>query len=149
MSILKGPEVPAGLMKRCNKCKKSVFTDEVIANDYICPKCGGYLRVPAEKRIEMIADKGSFEEWDKGLVSSNPLRMKGYPLKVQELQETTNLDEAITSGKCTIGDMEAVLMVMDGRFLILSGGWNIVFLFRFFEISFSENRGTRSLGCRI
>lgn len=122
MNIIRGPEVPEGLMKRCNKCKKSVFTDEVIANDYICPKCGGYLRVPAEKRIEMIADPDSFKEWDKGLTSPNPLRMKGYPVKVQELKEQTGLDEAVVSGQCTIGGMDAVLMVMDGRFLMGSLG---------------------------
>lgn len=118
----KRPEVPEGLMKRCNKCGKGVFTDEVIGNDYICPKCGGYLRVPAEKRIEMIADPDSFEEWDRGLTSPNPLHMKSYPGKIQELKERTGLDEAVVSGVCTIGGIEAVLMVMDGRFLMGSLG---------------------------
>lgn len=118
----KGPEVPDGLMKRCNKCGKGVFTDEVIGNDYICPKCGGYLRVPADKRTRMIADADSFEEWDKGLTSPNPLHMKAYPGKIQELQEKTGLDEAVVSGSCTIGGIEAVLMVMDGRFLMGSLG---------------------------
>lgn len=118
----KGPEVPDGLMKRCNKCQKGVFTDDVIGNDYICPKCGGYLRLPADKRIEMIADADSFEEWDQGLACPNPLHMKAYPGKVRELQEKTGLDEAVVSGSCTIGGTKAVLMVMDGRFLMGSLG---------------------------
>lgn len=122
MSIIKRPEVPEGLMKRCNKCGKGVFSDEVISNDYICPKCGGYLRVPAEKRIEMIADPDSFEEWDQGLVSANPLHIKNYLEKVQDLKESTGLDESVVTGICTIDGVKAVLMVMDGRFLMGSLG---------------------------
>lgn len=30
-------------------------------------KCGGYFRVHARRRIEMITDEGSFEEWDSDL----------------------------------------------------------------------------------
>mgnify|MGYP000217124435 CR=1 FL=1 len=32
----------------------------------ICPHCGNYFRVHARRRIEMLADEGTFEEWDKG-----------------------------------------------------------------------------------
>ncbi len=45
---------------------------------YICPKCGGYFRVHAHRRIEMIADEGSFEEWDKEMQVSNPLN---FPIR--------------------------------------------------------------------
>ena len=34
-------------------------------NLYVCPKCGGYFRVHAYRRIEMLLDEGSFEEWNK------------------------------------------------------------------------------------
>ena len=67
------PVIPAGLWKKCNKCGKPIYTDDVRANFYICPKCGGYFRVHAYRRIEMIADEGSFEEWDKEMEVSNPL----------------------------------------------------------------------------
>ena len=117
------PEVPQGLLKKCNKCGKGIFTEEYKRNLYICPKCGGYLRMPAQKRIAFLTEKGTFEEWDTGLQNNNPLRMKGYPDKVNMLKEKTGLDEAVVTGKGMIGDNEAVIMVMDGRFLTASMGY--------------------------
>lgn len=116
------PEVPEGLLKRCNKCGKGIFTEEYKNNLYICPKCGGYLRMPAQKRIEFLTEAGSFEEWDTGLVTENPLHMIGYPDRIRALQDKTKLDEAVITGKARIGENEVVLMVMDGRFLMASMG---------------------------
>lgn len=116
------PEAPKGLLKKCNKCGKAIFTEEYKNNLYICPKCGGYLRMPAYERIALVTEEGSFEEWDTGLVNTNPLRMKGYPDKVKALQEKTGLDEAVVTGKARIGENEVVIMVMDGRFMTASMG---------------------------
>ena len=116
------PEVPEGLLKRCNKCGKGIFTEDYKNNLYICPKCGGYLRMPAQKRIEFLTEKDSFEEWDTGLMTENPLHMIGYPDRIKSLQEKTKLDEAVITGKARIGENEVALMVMDGRFLMASMG---------------------------
>ncbi len=116
------PEVPEGLLKRCNKCGKGIFTEDYKNNLYICPKCGGYLRMPAQKRIAFLTEKDSFEEWDTGLTTENPLHMIGYPDRIKSLQEKTKLDEAVITGKARIGENEVALMVMDGRFLMASMG---------------------------
>lgn len=116
------PEVPEGLVRRCNKCGKAIFSDEVKANYYICPKCEGYFRMPALRRINMLAEPDSFEEWDVGMDTKNPLEYKGYEEKLTALREKTGLDEAITIGKAQIGTHEVVLGVMDGRFLMASMG---------------------------
>ena len=116
------PEVPEGLLKRCNKCGKGIFTEDYKKNLYICPKCGGYLRMPAQKRIEFLTEAYSFEEWDTGLSTENPLHMIGYPDKIKALQDKTKLDEAVITGKARIGENEVALMVMDGRFLMASMG---------------------------
>lgn len=116
------PEVPEGLLKRCNKCGKGIFTEDYKKNLYICPKCGGYLRMPAQKRIEFLTEADSFEEWDTGLSTENPLHMIGYPDKIKALQDKTKLDEAVITGKARIGENEVALMVMDGRFLMASMG---------------------------
>lgn len=116
------PEVPEGLLKRCNKCGKGIFTEDYKKNLYICPKCGGYLRMPAQKRIEFLTEADSFEEWDTGLSTENPLHMIGYPDKIKALQDKTKLDEAVVTGKARIGENEVALMVMDGRFLMASMG---------------------------
>lgn len=117
------PEVPDNLLRKCNFCKAAILTEEVVHNDYICPECHGYFRMNARRRIEMIADEGSFEEWDEKLPTVNPLGYKGYEDKIYSLQEKTGLNEAIVIGKAQIQGQEAVLGVCDGRFLMASMGY--------------------------
>lgn len=116
------PEVPEGLLRKCNKCGSAIIAEDVKRGYYICPKCGGYFRVHAYRRIEMIADDGTFEEWDKELVGENPMDYKGYPEKLAAVQEKTNLTEAVVTGKAEINGMETVIGVCDGRFLMSSMG---------------------------
>ncbi len=116
------PEVPEGLLKKCNACKAAVLTEDVKNNYYICPKCHNYFRVHAMRRVEMVADEGTFEEWDTGLDSGNPLDFKGYPEKIRSLQEKTRLDEAVVTGKAKIHGSETVLAICDGRFMMASMG---------------------------
>lgn len=119
------PVIPAGLWKKCNKCGKPIYTDDVRANFYICPKCGGYFRVHAYRRIEMIADEGSFEEWDKFMQVSNPLSFPGYEKKLAATREKSQLNEAIVTGSCTIHGQKTVVGVCDARFLMSSMGHNV------------------------
>ena len=116
------PEVPEGILKKCNACKAAIFTEDVKKGYYICPKCGNYFRVHAMRRIEMIADPDTFEAWDEGLTSGNPLHYKGYEEKVKMLQEKTGLDEAVVTGKAKIEGREVALAVCDGRFMMASMG---------------------------
>ena len=116
------PEVPEGLLRKCNKCGSAIIAEDVKRGYYICPKCGGYFRVHAYRRIEMIADDGTFEEWDKDLVGANPMDYKSYPEKLAAVQEKTKLKEAIVTGKAEINGLETVIGVCDGRFLMSSMG---------------------------
>ncbi len=123
------PEAPEGLLRKCNKCGAPILTDEVIQGNYICPKCHGYFRIPAYKRIESIADQDTFEEWDCDMNTENgpvnPLEFRGYPEKVEKLREQTGLNEAVVTGKAKINGNPAVLGVCDGRFMMASMGWAV------------------------
>lgn len=120
------PEAPEGILKKCNKCGAAILTDEVINGKYICPKCHGYFRIPAYKRIELVTDAGSFEEWDakidEGERPENPLNFRGYTEKVEALRVKTGLDEAVITGKATICGYPVVIGVCDGRFMMASMG---------------------------
>ena len=116
------PEVPAGLLRKCNKCGAAIIAEDVKNGYYICPKCHGYFRVQAYRRIEMLADAGSFEEWDKEMEFVNPLEFRGYEEKVARLKEQTKLNEAVVTGKVMINGNPAVVGVCDGRFMMASMG---------------------------
>lgn len=119
------PEVPEGLLRKCNKCGAAIIAEDVKQGYYICPKCGGYFRVHAYRRIQMVIDEGTFEEWNQDLIGGNPVNYKGYPEKVRALQEKTGLKEAVVTGKGKINGRDTVIAVCDGRFLMASMGWAV------------------------
>ncbi len=116
------PEVPQGLMRKCNMCKKTIFTDEVIRHAYVCPECGGYFRMHARTRVEMVIDEDTFEEWDQELETTNPLQYAGYERKIEDLRIKTGLDEAVITGVGKLCGQKVVIGVMDGRFMMASMG---------------------------
>ena len=116
------PSIPQGLWRKCNKCGQPIYVEDVKNNYYVCPKCGGYFRVHAYRRIEMLIDEGTFEEWDKEMEFSNPLDFPGYEKKVQATREKTKLNEAVVTGKGAIYGYEAAVGVCDARFIMSSMG---------------------------
>lgn len=121
-SLGKTPEVPEGLLKKCNACKAAIITEDVIRNAYICPKCGNYFRIHARRRLSMLADPGSFEEWNAGLPIKNPMGYRGYEEKLEKTREKTGLDEAVLTGKIRIEGQEAAIGIFDSRFIMASMG---------------------------
>lgn len=71
----------------------------------------------AYRRIEMLIDEGTFEEWDKEMSVVNPLAFPGYEGKVEAAREKTELNEAVVTGKGKIHGYETVIAVCDSRFL--------------------------------
>lgn len=115
--------VPKGLWIKCSKCGEMVYREDVRENAYVCPKCGGYFRISARRRIKMVADEGSFQEWSAGIESGDPLEYPGYPQKIRELREKTQMEEAILIGEATVGGIPVVIGAMDARFLMGSMGY--------------------------
>lgn len=114
------PGIPAGMWRKCNKCGKPIYVEDVRENFYVCPKCGGYFRVHAWRRIQMVTDPGTFEEWDREMEVSNPLNFPGYEKKLEAAREKSRLNEAIVTGCGKIGGNLAVIGVCDARFLMSS-----------------------------
>ena len=117
------PEVPEDVYRKCTYCGKAILNRDVRENLYRCPKCGGYFRVHARRRVELIADPGTFEELDPRMPEADPLSFPGYREKLSSMREKTGLDEAVLTGICRINGERAVLCVMDNRFIMSSMGY--------------------------
>ena len=115
-------DIPEGLWRKCKICKEPIFAEDVKANYYTCPKCGGYFRVHAYRRIEMLVDDASFIEWNKTMPVSNPLDFPNYELKLEEERVKTKLNEAVVTGEATIGNVRTAIAVCDARFMMSSMG---------------------------
>ena len=81
--------------------------------------------MPAYRRLDMILDEGSFQEWNETMPEQNPMEYRGYPEKLAAMKARTGLDEAIVTGKGSIHGTETVIGVCDGRFLMASMGENV------------------------
>ncbi len=118
----KRPEVPEGLLKKCNACKSVIIAEDVKKGNFICPKCHHYFRMDAFSRAALIIDEGSLQQWDTHLTTKNPLDYKGYEKKIISLKEKTGLDEAVLTGKASIKGIETAIGICDSRFIMASMG---------------------------
>ena len=112
-------------MRKCKKCGAVHSVQDVRANDFACPSCGAYVRIHAKRRIKLLADPGSFEEWNQELPVVNPLDFPEYEQKLWEVKESTGLNEAVVMGKITIDGIPTAIGVCDARFLMSSMGHNL------------------------
>ena len=114
--------VTDGMFMRCPKCKEIIYSEDLVSNKYVCPKCEHYFRINAKQRIEMVLDKGSFEEWHKDITTDNPLNFPNYIEKIEKTKKITGLDEAVITGKGKIKGKDVAIGVMSADFIMGSMG---------------------------
>ncbi|MEX1378038.1 MAG: acetyl-CoA carboxylase, carboxyltransferase subunit beta [Eubacteriales bacterium] len=106
----------------CSECGKEILKELVHSNLSTCVYCGYLFRVPAKKRIEMIADEKTFVEIGRDMESTDPLDFPDYKDKLKKAKRATGLNEAIVCGTCKIGGYRTGLAVMDSYFMMGSMG---------------------------
>ena len=106
---------------KCPKCLSLMYYKEVEAKHNVCPKCAHHFRIGAKERIALLADEGSFEEKDAGLVPVDPLKFvdkKSYKKRLEEAKNKTGgRTSSVISGSCTIESRPAELVVFDFAFM--------------------------------
>ena len=115
-------DMPEGLWTKCPDCGAMLHTLELKQHLQTCHHCGYHFLMDSRERIELLADPGSFEETGQGLVSANPLGFSNYREKVAGMREKTGLDDAVVTGRLTIGGQPAMIAVMDFKFFAGSMG---------------------------
>ena len=112
-------EAPSHWVK-CPKCNSLMYYKEVENLFQVCPKCKYHMRIGAEKRIELLADKGSFVEYDANLIPVDPLGFvdkKSYKKRVAESEKRSGKRSSVVAGECTIGGIPVQLVVFDFSFM--------------------------------
>lgn len=104
----------------CPGCGAAVDEAVLVASLYVCPSCSAHLPMPAWQRVAQLADARSFREWDRQLVSVDPLGFadrRPYRDRLAEARRATGLREAVVTGQATLDGQPFVLVVFDFRFL--------------------------------
>jgi len=105
---------------KCPKCLSLMHYKQVEERHNVCPKCSNHFRISADKRIELLADEGSFTEHDSNLSPVDPLKFsdkKSYKKRIEENYKKTGKLSSVVSGSCTIYDNPIELVVFDFSFM--------------------------------
>ncbi|MCW1925859.1 acetyl-CoA carboxylase, carboxyltransferase subunit beta [Luteolibacter arcticus] len=135
-------DMPEGLWAKCPDCGAMLHKLELKQHHQTCHHCEHHFRMDARDRIELLADPDSFVEMDGDLVSANPLGFANYREKIEGMRAKTALNDAVVTGRLTIGNLPAVLAVMDFKFFAGSMG-SVVGekITRAVEVAIAEKRG--------
>lgn len=133
------PNVPQGIMIKCPKCGKVIYSKLLLKNFKSCDECGYHFKVSSNERIAMILDEGELQEFDAQMSTRDPLEFPGYGDKLVKTQKETGLIDGIVTGKGKIDGLPVMLGVMDAAFFMGSMGTAIgEKLSRLFESATAE-----------
>ncbi|MCG6925317.1 MAG: acetyl-CoA carboxylase, carboxyltransferase subunit beta [Acidobacteria bacterium] len=111
--------VPEGVWVKCGSCKEILYRKDVLKNLSVCPKCAFHFRIGARERLDMLFD-GSWEEFDHGLVSSDPLGFEDarpYADRLRAGKAKTNSFDALVSAVGEMGGRRAIVGAMEYAFI--------------------------------
>ncbi len=105
---------------RCLLCEEPIGESPAYHTYRVCPYCRFHYTLSARERVELLADKGTFKESHKYLSSVSPLafsRWGRYAKRLSLDQDRTGLTEAAVTGRCNIGGIGVMLVVLDFGFM--------------------------------
>ena len=105
----KSSRVPEGLWVKCPGCAQVIYNKDLATNLNVCPKCGHHFRIGAAERLRMLFDDGVWTEYDKDLVSTDPLEFtdtKPYRTRLEASIEATGLKDAVIAASGRIDGIE-------------------------------------------
>lgn len=111
--------ITEGLWTKCPESGEIVFNKELEQNLMVVPKSGYHFPLGARERIRSMVDDGTFEEFDAGVKSADPLRFvdsAAYPDRLKRYEKDSGLPEAVICGTGKITGIVVSLAVMDFRF---------------------------------
>ncbi|MBN8525887.1 MAG: acetyl-CoA carboxylase carboxyltransferase subunit beta [Planctomycetes bacterium] len=112
-------KIPDGLWEKCPSCQKTVFKRLIEERLDTCPECNHHFKMGAARRIASLIDDGTWQEWDAGMTSGDPLKFvdgKSYPERIAQQQAKTGLKDAVLTGRGKLNGIDVGLGVSDFNF---------------------------------
>ncbi|WP_197535271.1 acetyl-CoA carboxylase, carboxyltransferase subunit beta [Caldisericum exile] len=105
---------------RCNGCKKLLYYDELIENNKVCPYCGYHFRLTAKERIDLLIDKGTFEELFANIKSYDSLNFvdkEPYKTKIEEIDKAHGYSSSVITGAGNINDIKVAIGILSFEYI--------------------------------
>lgn len=112
-------DVPKGLWYK-TPSGKVIDTDELKLNYYVSPEDGYHVRIGSAEYFEILFDDNTFKEFDKDMVSKDPLKFtdtKKYTERLKQAYEKTNLKDAVRTAVGKSFGKDLVIAAMDFSFI--------------------------------
>jgi len=112
-------DVPKGLWYK-TPSGKIVDAAELKQNYYVSPEDGYHVRIGSAEYFEILFDNNSFKEFDKDMVSKDPLKFtdsKKYVDRLEEAYEKTKLKDAVRTAVGKSYGKDLVIAAMDFAFI--------------------------------
>ncbi|MEG0417133.1 acetyl-CoA carboxylase, carboxyltransferase subunit beta [Gordonibacter sp.] len=116
------PAIEEGTWRTCPQCGLSFDEASLASGHYVCPTCGGYLRMSSAERINDLLDANSFAEWSRCVPETDPLGFPGYAGKLTAQRDKTGLEEAVRTGVGSIAGLKVAIGIMESQFFMGSMG---------------------------
>ena len=113
-------EIADNLWTKCPECGQMLFTKELEKNNYICTSCDHHLRLPINKRLEMLFDGGEYKLITLPKLKEDPLNFKDskkYTDRLKSYRKATGNEDAIKVAQGEIGGITCVVAAMDFSFM--------------------------------
>lgn len=153
----KKKEMPDGLWEKCPSCGEILYRTELESNSYVCGHCDYHFRIQSDDYVNLICDPDSWEEFNQGIRSTDPLEFKDskkYTDRYQAAVDKTGKNDAVTTGRASISGNPVSLAIMD--FSFIGGSMGSVVgekISRAVDVAIEEKRGmiiiTASGGARM
>lgn len=105
---------------KCKSCDSLMYHKEVENQSFVCPKCGFHLRIGVKDRLDLLADAGTFTEYDESLKPVDPINFvdkKTYKKRLEEAKVKTGKTSSVVSGSCKINGVAAQVVIFDFSFM--------------------------------
>ncbi len=113
-------EIKEGLWYKCPNCKKIVPMDDHNENLGVCDGCGFHDKISTLEYFSIIFDDNQYTELFQNLRASDPLKFKDkkkYTDRVVAVEQSTGLNEAMTSAVGKIEELDVVVCSMNFEFI--------------------------------
>ncbi len=97
-----------------------LFNKQLVRNLNVCTSCEHHFRFGGRERIELLVDRGSFEEHDSEMTSADPLVFadsKPYPTRIEAARAKSGEQDAVITGFALIGEVPTAIASMDFDFI--------------------------------
>lgn len=112
--------IPDGIWIKCPSCSDILTVMSLEKNFWVCLKCEYHFRIQPASYIRLLLDDDSFEEFDAGLVSGDPLKFKDskkYHERIAAARKKTGRNDAIVVGIGKTDGIDVSFGVMDFDFI--------------------------------